>query len=301
MFPPWSLLRLRRERQPASEIRRNLLWLLSAITGCIAAARLTNSVLSPARRAVIATIGGISVTSNLIQWVAMAVAAYACASWFQSMRLRDPGANRLLTGSSTFRAITLAGAFLAFSMNAVSGFVFIYATRYLHFAAADGIYLGAIAAVAGGLGITVSGFACDVARRHLHAGRIFFACATASLFTVASAVQFATDNVPVFYTAYAVATFFVPMWFAPMTATTQDLVVPRLRGRAFAMYSLGPNILGLGLGPYTVGLISDATGDLRFGLFVALGVLPLTLFLLLFAARHLAADEAAAHEAAVRG
>jgi MFS family permease len=294
MFPPWNILRMRREGQPAGEIRRNLVWLVAAVVGCILATMATNSVLSPARRAVLATVAGVPITSNLIQWAAIAVAFYACASWFQSVRLRDPMASRLLTASPTFRAITLAGAFLAFSMNAVSGFVFLYATRYLHFVAADGIYLGAIAAICGGLGITVSGFLCDWARRRFHTGRIFFACITASLFTAASVVQFVTTDIPLFYAAYAIATFFVPMWFAPMQATTQDLVVPRLRGTAFAMYSLGPNIIGLGLGPYSVGLISDATGDLKVAILCALAVLPLTIVLLVQAARHLVADEEAA-------
>ncbi len=37
-------------------------------------------------------------------------------------------------------------------------------------------------------------------------------------------------------------------WYVlgPLQATTQDLVTLRLRGTAFAVFSLGPNIIGLG-------------------------------------------------------
>jgi MFS family permease len=192
--------------------------------------------------------------------------------------------------------VIVAGAFLAFAMNAVNGFVFVYASRYLGFTADAGLKLGAIAAVAGAAGITLGGVLSDRAKRWRPSGRLLFVCVTASLFTAATAVQYLTSSVTVFYVAYAIAVFFVPMWFGPLQATTQDLVVPRLRGAAFAAFSLGPNIFGLGLGPYTVGLISDATGDLRLAILIAAGILPLTLAALLFGAWKLPGDEIAARE-----
>ena len=84
-------------------------------------------------------------------------------------------------------------------------------------------------------------------------------------------------------------------WYVlgPLQATTQDLVTPRLRGTAFAVFSRGPNIIGLELGPYMVGLISDASGSLRSGIIAAICIVPVSLFALLFAARRLAAAEAA--------
>ncbi|MES1975627.1 MAG: MFS transporter [Pseudomonadota bacterium] len=299
MIPPFNVLRLAREGHPRREILRNLSWIILAVIGCALATRFTNSVLAPARRAVLGQVAGFDITSNLIQWAAISIAFYACASWFQAVRLRDPAAARLLTASPAFRSLTLAGAFLAFSMNATTGFVFVYANRYLGFTASDGLHLGVIAAVAGGLGITVSGFISDWARRKRHDGRLIFVVVTASIYTLASIIEFTTTSVPLFFVAFAIGTFFVPMWFAPNQATTQDLVVPRLRGTAFAMYSLGANIIGLGLGPYTVGLISDASSDLRFAILCALGTLPLTLGCLIYASRHLtAAENAAAAEAA---
>jgi hypothetical protein len=102
----------------------------------------------------------------------------------------------------------------------------------------------------------------------------------------------------VFYLAFAVATLFVPMWFGPLLATTQDLVVPRLRGAAFAALTLGTVIFGLGLGPYSVGLISDATGNLRIAMLAAVSIFPAALLSLGSAIRTLAADEVAAGIAA---
>src|SRR5260370_37065619 len=92
------------------------------------------------------------------------------------------------------------------------------------------------------------------------------------------------------------------MWFGPLQATTQDLVIPRLRGTALAAFSLGPNIFGLGLGPYCVGLITAATGDLRLPILCGIAVLPVSIFSLLVASpsllkgvRAIRADTAAAN------
>ena len=179
-------------------------------------------------------------------------------------------------------------------MNSANGFVFVYAHRYLGLTAEAGLRLGVISVVLGGIGMTSGGYLCDVARRIHPAGRLVLACITSAIFTVASLIQFLTNSVTIFYVAFAVATLFVPMWFGPLLATTQDLVVPRLRGAAFAALTLGTVIFGLGLGPYSVGLISDATGNLRVALLASIGIFPAALMSLGRAIRTLAADEAVA-------
>jgi MFS family permease len=291
MVPPWSWMHLAARGAPRREYARNIGYLLLAACVAIVATQLTNGMLSAARNAQIGSFHGLPVTSNLVQWLAMAIAVYVCSNWYQATRLGDPAAHRLITGSKTFMSITVAGAFLAFAMNAVNGFVFVYASRTLGLTAQAGLHLGIIAIVAGGLGITASGYLCDLAKRRHPLGRLYFVCFTATAFTAASVVQYVTTSVSTFYLAYALATFFVPMWFGPLQATTQDLVIPRLRGTAFAAFSLGPNIFGLGLGPYCVGLLSDATGDLRLAILCALGVLPISILSLMVAGKTLAQGE----------
>src|SRR3546814_13621161 len=66
-------------------------------------------------------------------------------------------------------------------------------------------------------------------------------------------------------------------------ATTQDLVLPRMRGTATASFFLGTTLVGLCFGPYMVGQISDfagtlvdgaLVGDLRTGILSLIGVAP---------------------------
>ncbi|WP_051481589.1 MFS transporter [Paraburkholderia nodosa] len=294
MVPPWSWMHLAALNAPPREYVRNAAYLVIAACVVTFATWGTNGMLSASRNVQIGALFGMPITSNFVQWLAIAIAVYVCSNWYQATRLGDPAAYRLITGSKAFTAVTVAGAFLAFAMNAVNGFVFVYASRKLGLTAEAGLHLGIIAIFAGGLGITISGYLCDFAKRRHPLGRLYFVCCTATLFTAASVVQYLTPSVSVFYCAYAFATFFVPMWFGPLQATTQDLVIPRLRGTAFAAFSLGPNIFGLGLGPYCVGLLSDATGDLRLAILCALAVLPVSIASLIVAGRSLVDGEAAA-------
>ena len=84
-------------------------------------------------------------------------------------------------------------------------------------------------------------------------------------------------------------------------ATTQDLVLPRMRGTATASFFLGTTLVGLSFGPYMVGQISDLAGtmvngklvgDLRTGILSLVGVAPLALALLIHAYRTVPAAEA---------
>jgi MFS family permease len=67
------------------------------------------------------------------------------------------------------------------------------------------------------------------------------------------------------------------MWLGPCAASIQDLVLPRMRGTATAVFFLGTTIIGLGLGPYVVGLVSDVTGSLQGSLLGTVTVVPLIL------------------------
>lgn len=285
MFPPWSFSGLGRARN------RNLVLLLIAAIGGITAAWATDALLPDERRSVIFATDGFAFTANHVQWLAMALAFYALASWFQHVRRRNPDAANFITGSRSFRLTTLAGAALAFTMNSVNGFVFVYASRYHGLGPEIGLKFGAMAIIFGVAGIAVSGYLSDLSRRFGQSGRLYYAAASVLLLSAVLLMQFTTPSVTLFTLGYGAATFFMVMWFAPLHATTQDLVPPQLRGLAFAVFSIGPNVLGLGLGPYVTGLVSDATGDLRLALMGATGMGGLAITFLLLAARSLAADE----------
>ena len=90
-----------------------------------------------------------------------------------------------------------------------------------------------------------------------------------------------------------------PMWVGLAATTVSDLVLPRMRAIAGAFYLLVLSMIGLALGPYTVGKISDifqleghSEGDaLRLAFTVALFFLAIPLITFVLACRYLPEDE----------
>ena len=67
-------------------------------------------------------------------------------------------------------------------------------------------------------------------------------------------------------------------------ATTQDLVLPRMRGSATAIFFVGTTLLGLAIGPYMAGRISALSGSLATGILSLLVTVPVAALVALLAA-----------------
>jgi len=59
--------------------------------------------------------------------------------------------------------------------------------------------------------------------------------------------------------------------------------MPRMRGLVYAIFNLRMTIIGLGCGPYIVGLISDVTGNLGRGILSLYMITPLIGLIMWFA------------------
>jgi MFS family permease len=105
-------------------------------------------------------------------------------------------------------------------------------------------------------------------------------------------IGFTTASATVFYVMNFLAGLFAATALGAAAATTQDLVLPRMRGTATASFFLATTLVGLGLGPYMVGVISDLSGSLRIGVLSLIGVAPISLALLIYAYRSLPVAEA---------
>ena len=105
------------------------------------------------------------------------------------------------------------------------------------------------------------------------------------------------------YTAYAwnfVFQLFSPLWIGSGVALVNELVLPRMRATSSAFYILAVTFIGLALGPYSVGQISDAlvqssgysAGEaLRTAMLLSLVAYVWVLFFLWLASRHVEQEE----------
>lgn len=297
MFPPTSMTGLARKAATTGPLIRNIVMLI----GCIIAAALiiawTDGLLPSERRPAIGRIGGFEITTNVVQWAAIAIGAYCSFSWLQSIRLRDRPTARLIA-NPTFAMLSVGGGLMSYASYGLSPFLYLYAVQSFGVGPEAGYTLGWILAIAGGLGTIAGGVVSDRARRLHPAGRLYVVIGAASLSAVLLYFMLNTPSLTLFYALLGASNFLSIMWLGPIAASCQDLVLPRMRGAATAVFFLGTNIIGLGLGPYVVGLVSDVTQDLRFAMLSVLFVLPVTLTLFFLASRNLPGLEASVTERA---
>ena len=245
-----------------------------------------------------------TVTGDVPQWVAICVGGYAVTSWAQSLKQRDPPTDALIWGTPTFLLALIGFGSISFVGYSLSFWAAPYAIRtfVVPLAAAGGplpwyaskemvaLILGGWGAAGGFLGVVIGGFVSDWFKRRNPAGRII----VGSLATLVPApfiwAMYTTTDMGLFL-LYSIPLAFGSMYVGIAAATTQDLVLPRMRGAATATYFIGTTLLGLGLGPYFTGAVSKATGDLATGVLSLLLMAPVTLTCLYLVYRKLPAAE----------
>jgi MFS family permease len=113
-------------------------------------------------------------------------------------------------------------------------------------------------------------------------------------------IGYTTASPVLFYTMNFLAGMLGATALGAAAATTQDLVLPRMRGTATAAFFLATTLVGLSFGPYMVGQISDLAGtvvdgklvgNLRVGILSLIAVAPVALGLLIAAYRMLPTAE----------
>ncbi|UZP75140.1 MFS transporter [Candidatus Paraluminiphilus aquimaris] len=150
-----------------------------------------------------------------------------------------------------------------------------------------GLYLGLIGVFGGGLGTISSGLLVDrLARRDkrwqlwLPAIGIFLALPTQLAFLLWPAehrLVMGDVDVPFALVFMALSAVFASFWIAPSYAAVQNLVPQYWRTQASALMLLAINLLGMGLGPLLVGMLSDLLsqfGDssVRYGLSIGVSL-----------------------------
>jgi MFS family permease len=284
MIPPWNLITLWRKGEDWRPLASNIILLGTIIAAAWGVIEFTDGLLKPEKRAIIGIVGGSPLTTNMVQWIAIAVGVYCASSWFQSVRLRDAPAHQLIANRG-FVSLAMIGGLMSFISYGHSPFIFLYAKQHFSVGAESGLTLGIVTAICGGLGATFGGIFGDWFKKRHPAGRIIVMLVALLGSLVSGWLVYQTDNIDTFFLLAGINLFVHIMWLGPCAASIQDLVLPRMRGTATAVFFIGTSIVGLGLGPYVVGLISDVTGDLRFAMLSAFVAVPAILIFIAIAYR----------------
>lgn len=226
------------------------------------------------------------------QWIAVGVGVYGVYSWGGALKARDSQTFGMTFGSKAFVCVVVAYGLIAFVSYAIAGFAPSYARRAFGLSADEvGLLVGLPAAIAGFIGVTVGGRAADWLRQRHGAGRIIVVLFGAIVPAFFIAVAFTTRSPATFFVMNVLAVMTGSSALGAAAATTQDLVLPRMRGTATAIFFVGTTLLGLASGPYLAGRISHLTGSLASGVLWLLASVPLACIAALLAALFVPAAE----------
>lgn len=240
-------------------------------------------------------------TGGVAQWVALGIAVYVTVSWAQGMHQRDSATFQMIFGSRALMYTTLAFPTIAFVTYGTSFWTAPFLMRVHGATASDvGLYVGVGNAIGGLLGVVSGGYLGDRLKRNRVNGRLMVGIITIVLTGPMVLWMLYTDSLAMAY--FLNFAYHIPaaMWVSIAPTTANDLVMPRMRAVAGAWFLLMNTIIGLALGPYLMGKMSDlfrlAGADgataLTDAMAVGQGMFLVTAVLLFLAMRHLPRDEA---------
>lgn len=167
---------------------------------------------------------------------------------------------RAVFGIPTMWWIIVSGALHNFNMYAINSFQTPFLQRFHEMGLRDANNVSAVVlGLVGVIGLLAGGWASDRLSTIRRDGRLLLSAGTMLL--AAPCMYLALAQPPGSIGAFMVlmgigsATMFV--YYATVYAAIQDVVEPRLRGTAVALYFFAMYVLGASLGPVATGMLSD--------------------------------------------
>ena len=290
ILPGLAWFHLARVRAPAGVWIANLLGLVLIAGAAVAMTFWTDSL----RPAVVVAlrIGSLELGGNALQWSIVGFGLYVMLCWAQALRLRDPAAHAIILRTPALNAIIAVSVLQTMINYGLMGWTAFYLVSHFKQSLAQvGLTFGILSGVIGVIGPMVGGPVSDWARGRMHNGRLFVLLISMALTPFAAMLVYHADSLTGFYVLFVVLSLILTMWLPPVYATVLDLVLPRMRGTTMSYYTLITTILGLGLGPYAVGLMSDISGDLGGSILRMFWLSPVIVLLTLYAIKRLPRDE----------
>jgi MFS family permease len=163
-------------------------------------------------------------------------------------------------GLPTMWWIILSGIFHNFNMYAINTFNTAFLQRFHEMSLLNASYVSSISVGAvGAIGLLVGGWLADKMSVKRRNGRLVLSASAMAI--AAPCIFFAINQPKGAITAYiilmALGTITMYVYYATVYAAIQDVIEPRLRGIAVALYFCFMYIMGASMGPVATGFLSD--------------------------------------------
>lgn len=239
-------------------------------------------------------------TDNQAQWIALAVGIYCSFSWAQALALKDPATFSMIFRCKTVIYTCLGFPCIAFVTYGLGFWGPSFFQRVHHVSTAEtGTVLGLSAAIGGWLGVTAGGILADRLQRYTRRGKLYVGLIAALLSFPIGLGLLLSESLIIAYILNFMFAVVSPLWVGPAASTINDLVLPRMRASASAFYILMITFIGLALGPYMMGWVSDSLSSsglssaesLRQGMLWGLAPLAFAVLALILAMQNIENDE----------
>jgi MFS family permease len=251
----------------------------------------------------------IVLTGSVAQWASIGFGLYCVAGWSQTLALRDPPTFGMIFRCPTMMFVVLGVTCCVFIVFGVGAWIVPFMIRTFHVGPMEvGWMVGVLMAGGGFFGNLCGGVIADALERRTPRARLYVLLGSLSLTIPSIVLMLRARSASEAY--IFIACFFVASaaWYGVAPSIVNSLVLPRMRGVASALFLIVLTLLGMALGPYAIGYISDgfaaqgltSSESLRGGMFWSLTVGVLAAALLVAATANLERDETTRLERARR-
>jgi MFS transporter, Spinster family, sphingosine-1-phosphate transporter len=264
--------------------RDNMLWLGGIVTAMVAMVMLTTNF-SPRPDL---DFGAITISPHVLQWTVIGFGLFVLVNFMQNMKVTDEQAHRVITGSPTLMMAFGVGSLQSVINYGMMAFNPSFLMKQYSLSMGEAaLQFGLVAASMGIIGPLIWGPLSDrLNLRFPGAGRAWVGLFAMAVSPIMSFWVYYAPDATSFYLRFILYSLILTGWMPPLYAIMYDQVLPRMRGITTSVYLLSMTIIGLGIGPYLVGMISDATGDLRTAMLcVNAAAVPIVVLMLLIAKR----------------
>jgi MFS family permease len=245
--------------------------------------------------------GGLAVSPHALQWAVVGFGTFVVMNLFQSLRFADRVAFVVITRSPALLLCIGIGSLQTMINYGIMGFTPSFLMKHYGLApSVTGLQFGVLATVMGVIGPLIAGPLSDrINKRFPGSGRAYVTLFALGLSPLIAIWVYSAANPTSFYARFVLYSLVLTAWLPPLYAVMFGQVLPRMRGMTSSIYVIASTILGLGIGPFVVGMIADANGgDLAAAILAINWVAPVIIVMLLALARRVNRDESSLIERA---
>ena len=206
--------------------------------------------------------GALAVNPYALQWGVVGFGALVIVNLLQRLQLADRPAFEVITRSPALLLCMGIGALQMMINYGTMGFTPSFLMKHYGLSpATTGLQFGLLAGALGIVGPLIAGPLSDrINVRFPGAGRAWVTLVSLGVSPLIAIWVYHAPDPASFYSRFVLYSLVLTAWYPPLYAIMFEQVLPRMRGMTSSLYIIVTTLFGIGIGPFVVGMISDAKG-----------------------------------------